>query len=170
MKRILISVILINFIVFLASCEKDDICVEGDTPLLVVGFFDDNAEDDNTAKNVENLGIIEIQGNLLLNTIGSVDSIAFPLRSDTTRTSFQLIRNAQLNEEDGNTTITGEGNPVAFTYVVNRSFVSRACGFVANYNQLDTLRDVSDTDWIKRIDVVTSDIENSNMIHVKIFH
>ena len=48
MKKIHIGLLLLLGIIFISSCEKDDICVEGDTPLLVIEFYD--AEDTSTLK------------------------------------------------------------------------------------------------------------------------
>ena len=87
----------IAFIVFLgilafSSCEKDDICVDGNTPLLVIRFYD-NA-DTTLVKSVPNMvvrGIIEQDSLLPIIANVSGDSIAIPLRSDAGTTRFLIL-------------------------------------------------------------------------------
>ncbi|MEM9824872.1 MAG: hypothetical protein AAF985_27555, partial [Bacteroidota bacterium] len=52
-------------IIHFSSCEKDDICVEGDTPLLVIGFYDIT---DTTFKSVNNLRILSTDNDSILNS------------------------------------------------------------------------------------------------------
>ena len=65
---------------------------------------------------------------------------------------------------------TGTIDTLSFNYLVQEAFVSRACGFVANFTELDTTRQVFTTDWIKGIILVESAVTNSNEIHVQILH
>ncbi|MEN1785389.1 MAG: DUF6452 family protein [Bacteroidota bacterium] len=154
-----------------SACEKDDICVEGDTPLLVIGFFD--VEDTITPKAVPSLRItLPDLENTLVNTFSdrssTLDSIGIPLNTQTTSTRFTFITNSA---DDAEMVETGNQDILDFTYTTRERFVSRACGFVANYADLDTVRTVNaEEDWIKRITIVDTLIERSNGIHVKIFH
>ena len=177
MKRLFPVLLLFSVIVYFSSCEKDDICVEGDTPLLVIGFYD--FEDTLEFKAVPNLRIkalVQMQGDSLLNDAtaygfsdrgSSGDSITIPLRISENVTPYQIISGSADNDE-GNE--NGSIDTLSFTYTVNERFVSKACGFVANFNELDTVRNVFADDWIKRITVQETDVELSNTIHVKIFH
>ena len=81
--------------------------------------------------------------------------------------TFQFI-SGSVNDDDGNE--SGNIDVLQFNYTVVDSFVSRACGFVANFNDLDTVREVTANDWIQGINIVESDITISNRIHVQIFH
>lgn len=168
MKKILVSLLITVILLNISSCEKDDICVEGDTPLLIIGFFDAVAEDTTTAKSVSNLLIVETTTNSAFNSLASTDSISLPLRIDGQTTEFAFIQDAEIDDE--NQEVTGNINTLGFNYTVNSEFISRACGFIANFNDLDTTRQVLSTDWIKRISVINPDVERSNAIHVKIFH
>jgi hypothetical protein len=162
-------------IIDLSSCEKDDICVEGDTPLLVIGFYDIA---DTTFKTVTNLRIRALDNDSIFNSAtaygfsdrsNSPDSITIPLRIAEPTTTFEFISNSAADDEDA-AIETGIIDTVTFNYVVNEKFISRACGFVANFNDLDTTRQVFSTDWIKGINILDSTITNSNLIHVQIFH
>jgi len=175
MKRLFPVLLLFFGIVHFSSCEKDDICVEGDTPLLVIGFYDIT---DTTFKSVNNLRIKATANDSIFNSAitygfsdrsNSPDSITLPLRIEASSTEFEFISNSTADEDNPNIEI-GNIDTLTFNYVVNEQFISRACGFVANFNDLDTTRQVFSTDWIKGINIVDSTITNSNLIHVQIFH
>lgn len=168
MKRFIPILLLTLGIIHFSSCEKDDICVEGDTPLLVIGFFDIN--DTLVSKNVPALRVRELTLDNVMTSFtdrSSLDSIGLPLRLTAVTTGFAFITNS-ADDDDGNE--TGNIDTLSFDYTVNEKFISRACGFVGNYNGLDTTRQVFSTDWIKRISIVETEVENANAIHVKIFH
>ncbi len=163
------ALILFLLLIYISSCEKDDICVDNDTPLLTIGFFDIN----DTAL-VKDVPLLRIQGLGLedpLNTFGdrtAQNSIGIPLRVNDTSSGFVLINNSADNDSTG--VETGIIDTLTFTYTVQEKFVSRGCGFVANFSDLDTIRNVYSTDWIKKIQIVEPNVEFSNQIHVKIFH
>lgn len=173
MKRVLIILIILAVFINFSSCEKDDICVDGDTPFLIVGFYD--FTDTTVFKSVTNLRIRAIDNDSVFSSdIFSdrstvADSVLIPLRTDGVSTSFEFI----INSADDATTMeeTGTLDTLGFSYTLGEQFVSRACGFVANYNELDTVRTVSSEDWIRRITVSENTITNNpTAIHVKIFH
>lgn len=174
MNRFFPVLLLLLLITHFASCEKDDICVEGDTPLLVIGFY--NISDTLEFKSVPTLRIKATDNDSILNgseeygfgdRSNSPDSIFVPLRIMENTTQFEFISGSSADEE-GNE--TGNRDTLTFTYTVNEEFISRACGFIANFEGLDTTRQVFSTDWIKRISISEKNIERSNAIHVKIFH
>ncbi len=169
MKR-LIPILLIGFLlVYVSSCEKDDICVEGDTPLLVLGFFDIN--DTTASKNVPALRVKEIELDTIMNSFAdrtNLDSIGIPLRSGATSTGFVLYHNSRSEAETG--VELGNGDTLTISYTVREAFISRACGFVAHYDELEVNLSGGAENWIRDISVVQQTIENSNNIHVKIFY
>jgi hypothetical protein len=65
---------------------------------------------------------------------------------------------------------TGNIDILTISYGTSERFVSRACGIVANYENLDVTLPSSTENWIKDISVIQQKVENSNNIHVKIFH
>ncbi|TXN36258.1 hypothetical protein FVB32_17065 [Flagellimonas hymeniacidonis] len=170
MKKILSIFLILSFLIYVTSCEKDDICVDGDTPLLVIGFFD--VTDTTLAKEVPLLRIRETILDTTVNTIddrsSSLDSIAIPLRIDATSTSFAFITDSADDDTTGEE--TGNIDTLTIAYSTQEAFISRACGFVANYGDLTITLPESATNWVQDITVVQQTIENSNNIHVKIFH
>ncbi|MEN1785914.1 MAG: DUF6452 family protein [Bacteroidota bacterium] len=184
MKRLFPIILLLYVFVHFSSCEKDDICVEGDTPLLVIGFFD--FADTTLEKNATTLRIRElnseepIDGNLepedkdikMHFDRSTTDSTGIPIRISESTTAFQFILNSSDGEsEDGESTIeTGNIDTLSFNYMVRENFISRACGFVANFDDLSADLSFDSENWIQDIKVVDTTIENSTAIHVKIFH
>ena len=165
-KRVLIF-LCFAFVAFI-SCEKDDICVDGDTPLLVILFLD--TENPEELKAVPSLRVIGVGRDTIVNTIAdrtSLDSIALPLRINQPDTSFLLITDSATDDTDME---TGNIDTLTFSYTTKEVFVSRACGFVANFDNLsDNLTSGSDN-WIQSIEIDTTLVENSARAHVKIFH
>ena len=152
---------------WLMGCEKDDICVDGDTPLLVVQFFD-QAETE-TPKAVERLRVIGLGNGSPVPTFAdrsNLDSIALPLRAGEEETTFVLIRDSR--DEEG----VDIGNPdtLRLTYETLGSFVSRACGFVANYENLSGTLQPDTANWILNIEVDTTSVQSQEIRHVSIFH
>lgn len=156
-----------SFILF-SGCEKDDICVEGDTPLLVIRFYDaDNPTETKTVSSLRVLGLGQSNTVDTFTDRSTLDSIAIPLRINQPDTSFLLISES-ANDEDQME--TGNIDTLIFTYNTEEVFVSRACGFIANYNDLsDTLTPDSDN-WIQSIEIINSTINSQSSAHVQIFH
>lgn len=159
---------MILFGLMVSSCEKDDICVDGDTPLLILRFY--NASDTTALKSVSALRIVGIGNGEAVNTFtdrSSTDSVAIPLRINQANTQFQVILNS-ADDEDG--IETGNIDTLQFNYETQEVFISRACGFVANFDALqDSL--TTDTDnWIQNIEIVDTLVTSQLNAHVKIFH
>lgn len=162
-----IKYVIVLFLIVFAfnSCEKDDICVDGNTPLLIISFYD--IDDTETLKAPSNL---VVTGQLYDNTFGatipnsSTDSIQIPLRLEELSTVFSLATNETTDAANDNEDF------ITFSYTIKEVFVSRACGYIANYENL-TVGLTTDTDnWIKNIEVVNSTVDNENAAHVKIYH
>lgn len=151
----------------LVGCEKDDICVDGDTPLLVIRFFDSARPE--TPKAVDKLRVIGLGNGDPVPTIAdrtSLDSIALPLRPGETETTFILIRDSQ--DEDG--VETGNPDTLRLDYVTREAFISRACGFIANYEGLEGQLQTGSENWIQSIEVDTTSVQNQDSRHVSIYH
>ena len=163
MNKRLLLLAFILVLITIGSCEKDDICVDGDTPLLVVGFFDVT---DSTAKEVPNLSVRALELETSVDTFSnpsSQDSIGIPLRVNQEITNYIFTNNSgDANNETADT--------LNISYEINEKFISRACGFIATY-QLDTLQPVPTTNnWILGIEIDESTVTASNQIHVKVYH
>ncbi|MBT8321060.1 MAG: hypothetical protein KJO90_05255 [Eudoraea sp.] len=167
MKKQLFLLILLLGIILIGACEKDDICVDGDTHLLILRFYD--AQDTASFKSVTDLQIIGVGQEDTLNLFSSpstTDSVAIPLRADQTATQFLLILNSNVEDD----VETGNIDTLNFQYTVEGVFVSRACGFVANYNELSPQLTTGSENWIQDIEVVDTTVTNQFSAHVKIFH
>lgn len=169
MKKPIPILLIATILMYVSSCEKDDICVDGDTPQLVIGFFDIN--DTTAAKVVPALRIKEVILDTVINTISdrssSLDSIGVPLRTDVTSTSFAFITNSADDADTG--VETGNIDTLTISYDLKEAFVSRACGYVMNFDNLSVALPASANNWIQDISIVQKTVENSNNIHVKIF-
>lgn len=157
---------------FFSSCEKDDICVDGDTPLLVIGFFDslDNElEKDVPALRIRALNVTEpLNGEEAPDRDRTArDSVGIPLQIGANTTSFVFIKSS-ADDDDGME--TGNMDTLTLNYEVVEKFVSRACGYVANFENLSPVLETDNDNWIQGVSVERDTIENSLEIHVKIFH
>jgi len=175
MKKVLLLILMVLCLLYGVSCERDDICIEGDTPLLVIGFFD--AADTLNFKSVPSFRLRAIDNGIILNnntlygfTDRSTenDSISIPLQIGQNTTSFEFIVNSA--DDDTTEAETGTVDTLNLSYIVNSEFISRACGFIANYDELQIEQVINDNNWIQDISILTSNIERTNQIHVKIFH
>ncbi len=168
MKKILAIGAILMVIISFSACEKDDICVDGDTPLLVVGFYDIN--DTATAKRVTRLRVAGMDQEFTVNTVADrtdLDLIEIPLRINSPTTSFVFISNSASNSSNAE---TGNADVVTFNYETKEVFVSRACGFIANYASLNGTLTTDADNWIKGIEIVQTTINDQATAHVKIFH
>lgn len=149
------------------SCEKDDICVDGDTPQLVITFFDYTAPE--TARAVSKLRVIGLGKDTPVDTFSdrsNRDSVGLPMRADANRTGFVLISNSADNAEGAE---TGNRDTLYFDYETRSVFVSRACGFVPNFDSLSATSQPDASNWIDSVQVRQTTIENSTSAHVSIY-
>ena len=168
MKRFKIGLVFLVAIISIASCEKDDICVEGDTPLLVIEFYD--VADTATLKNVPSLRVVGQGQTVAVNTVAdrtALNKITIPLKTDEDETNFILIANS-ASAEDG--TETGNLDVINFSYNRLEDFLSRGCGFVVTYDNLQSTLTTDADNWIKNIEIIRSQVTKSDSTHVKIFH
>lgn len=150
------------------SCEKDDICVEGDTPLLVIEFYD--TADTTVLKSVTALRIAGLGQTTTINTFmdrSTVNTVSIPLKTDVDTTSFILISNSANGTDDIE---TGNIDTLNFSYSRSEKFLSRGCGFVINYENLNADIIPDPDNWIKGIAIERPQVINSDSTHVKIFH
>ncbi len=163
MKTIWYYLLILCCIGIISSCEKDDICVEGNTPLLIVRFYDET--DTTQTKAVSNLTIQGV-GNELLFPVASADSIAIPLKTLENSTAFTLT----LNGASTDTTVVKNPDTVTFTYTVKEVFISRACGYIANFTNINASVTSDSDNWIKQIIIQQQNVENETSAHIKIYH
>lgn len=159
-------------ILFFLACEKDDICIDADTPLLFIDFYD--VSDVETALAVTSIRVIgEGQSTVvqteILNDRTDLETISIPLKTEGNSTSFTFILDS-ADDDDGNE--TGNSDTIIFTYELGDEYTSRACGFIANYNGITATVTPDADNWIKDIEIVTENVnlDNINTTHVKIYH
>lgn len=165
--RLLLPAITI-LLFWVTACEKDDICVDGDTPLLVITFYDYAQPE--TARNVNKLRVIGLGQGTPVNTFSdrsSQDSIGLPLRADQSRTGFVFIVDS-ANDADGNE--TGNRDTLYFDYETRSAYISRACGFVPNFDGLSASLLPDASIWIDSVEIRQNTLENSRSAHVSIYY
>lgn len=168
MRRLYFGILLFWAIIWASSCEKDDICVEGDTPLLVIEFYD--ATDTSTLKEVTTLRVVGVGQTVTVGTFtdrSSVSSITIPLKTDEDSASFIMI-NESASDDNGSE--TGNLDTINFSYSRIEDFLSRGCGFIVNYDELEANVTADTDNWIQDIEITQSLVTNSDSTHVKIFH
>lgn len=151
-----------------SACEKDDICVDADTPLLVIRFYD--FENQTEFKSVPALRVVGVGSNFTVNTFtdrSSLDSIGLPLKIDDTTSVFDLILDSVDDDDEME---TGNSDNLTFGYTTKQNFASRACGFVVTYENLTNSLATDTDNWIKQIEIDTTVVANTASAHVKIFH
>lgn len=163
------NIMLFTIVAFLlTSCEKDQICLEENTPKLIIRFYD--AENTKKFKNVVNLKVqIEgIDGDFENETILVLtDSIAIPIKVTADLTKFKLIFKG--NNEDP---LDDNEDVFNLTYTRDDEFVSRSCGYKTLFYDTNYQLETDEDNWIKSIETITGqqNILNENSAHVKIFH
>lgn len=151
----------------LLGCEKDDICVDGDTPHLIIRFYDKDNPD--ITKSVSNLRITGDGLTSPLNTVNRIttDSIAIPLRAFESTSVFSFISNSGDNEmgmEIGNT------DSISFDYQTREIFISRACGYVTNYDNLSAMIAIDGDNWMDSAEIINTTVANEAAAHIRIYH
>lgn len=158
-----IKSIFLTILIFLFACEPDDICLSeiDDTPKLLIGFYDKNS---GNLKEVENL---KIQGldNDQVYVFETIDSIGIPLINNKNLTTFNLTKNFEEDNVD-----SGNNDKMFVNYNPNWIYISRACGYITNYD-IDNLIIENDIEnWIIDSEIITNSIKDEENIHVKIYH
>ena len=133
---------------------------------MSIEFYD--AEDTTALKDVPTLvvqGLLEGSVYPIISNV-SLSSIELPLRVDATTTTFIISENLTATD-----TTTINKDTISFNYETKELFVSRACGFIANYDNLQGSISATDTAlWMKEIKIMTSLVENDTLVNVKILH
>lgn len=172
----------------LISCERDDICAEttATTPRLLIEFYDVLSPDDLKSvlrltaygeglvldENGAEIAPIETSDATLLFNENS-NSVALPIRIDTegdlttSRFILETLTSFRLDEDP-----TTESNVdiLEIKYRPEFVYVSRACGYKSIFNIIDIDLEDDGNNWISRIDIEETRIENENTVHVRILH
>lgn len=181
MKKIFLVVLLAVFA--FSGCEKDDICDGSSptTPRLIVEFYDVNT---GLLRPVDSLKVIapgmEVPVILAKDANGepiyvvTASKAAVPLKTLDDSTQLTFISNS------GSATLE-LSDELEFNYQTATEYVSRACGFKTSFllnPETTSPRPVilngnpanTSGNWIKNIEIVKSNIEAENEVHLKIFY
>ena len=142
------------FLTTLLSCEKDDICVEENTPSLIISFYDN--DDHEQLKKLTN-SYIWVVGMDSLNNYNnnSLDSIAVPLNLSENATKY-IVENNAIKDT------------IEFNYSRKDTFISRSCGYITIFENLAIGNNT--THWIKDTEILNATIENETFTHINIYH
>ena len=137
----------------MASCQKDDFCIDPITPDLVIRFYDNT--DPENYKSVSEL-TVWAEGKEVLENYNNIstDSLAIQLDPAEDFTIYHLSLN-------------GVEDHITINYLRNEVFVSRSCGYKYNFTELD-LTNVSNN-WILNTEITNQTVENETE-HIKILH
>lgn len=133
------------------ACDQDDICVETLTPKLIIRFYDSN--NITNFKEVPSLNVWVDGKDTIINN-QTLDSIAIPLDINNPQTVYNFRSENSVDQ-------------LTVTYNVNEVYVSRSCGFIANYSELDAN---ASNAWIDEVLTIQTTIENENAAHIQIRH
>jgi len=184
MKKIILLLALVTF--SFSGCEKDDICDANTptTPRLVIEFYD--ITNPAVLKNVTNLKVtgLGMDTPIVFNETATTDALKY--RTNANKISLPL----RINGDNTQYTFelnSGNANPALivtdildFNYTRKTEYVSRACGFKTTFT-LNSQSNISSPpvvlnnsnaefgNWIKNIQILESNIETENEVHIKIF-
>lgn len=168
MAKILKIFFLLLITCFFSRCEKDDICADGTptTPRLIIEFY--SIENSTVRKLIANL---QVQGEGAATTLNfnQVDTIELPLKTNENFTNYSFNINSTSSTTANNTDL------IRFNYSVNDIYVSRACGFKSFFNlnlANGTVKSNPDGDtefWIENIEIVKSNVETEEDVHIKMY-
>lgn len=148
---------------YLISCEPDDICLTTitDTPKLIIGFFDES-----TGLKKEVLDL-KVRGNNReeIYLFQTTDSISLPLKNLEKITSYALVKNFNENIND-----LGNRDHLLVSYQYNHIYISRACGYMSNYDINQVVVENDNSNWIIKSEIINSQVKDEKTIHVKVFH
>ena len=153
-KRLRLAVLFIAL--SLIGCEKDDICVDGDSALLQIEFRD--AGNQEVAKTVSGLSVFlndEAYQGISNKTVSKID---LALAADQTLYAFDLF---QAENETA--------DRIIINVTPKMTYVSRSCGFVLEFEQL-SISTLSQKSWISSAEVVTEFVNATNAPHIVIYH
>ena len=133
---------------------------------MVLEFYD--ISNPSNLKPVVNV-LVTGEGQVALGTFNGVSKIELPFDITNNTTKYSLILNS--------TSLSGANEDfLQFNYSLQNVFVSRACGYKTIFELNATPNGVVKTDaltadgfWIQDINILTTNIETENEIHIKIY-
>lgn len=140
------------FIIALASCEQDSICIDPTTPSMVIRFYDFENPDEFKQVTLDSIWV-EGKNQYIKNT--TLDSVAIFLDINENFTLYNFSSEEVVDQ-------------INFGYNRNEIYVGRACGYKTNYEDLQITSETNN--WIKSIEIINTTIDNDTTAQVHIFH
>jgi len=145
-------VIVLGILLFaFASCEDDDFCAEPTTPRLIIEFYDKESPSDKKPLPM----YVWADGKDSVYQLATLDSILLPLDTQNTATHYKIATTNIIDD-------------LNLTYTVSDVYVSESCGYIAEFN--DFTVETYTSNWIDRLEVNSTKVENETETHIKIFH
>ena len=141
---------------FIISCEKDDICIEGsdNTNRITIGFLD------NETKNPTGITLINVKsiGNdSIIHEVFSGGSIKLPLKVNSNKTQFIFDNKEAID------TLTIYHQSI-------HQYLNRSCGYKSNFLVNTQTEITKKTGWIREITVVKDSIFNEEKTNIFIHY
>ncbi len=149
MKKYVIALIVLLAIF---GCEKDDICIEANTPNLIIRFYD--AANPTQLKQVTNMYVWALNKDSIYQNV-ALDSIVIPLDINANTTTYFI--SSDLGEDE-----------IELNYTKKDIFVSRSCGYKTIFENLQVANNT--VNWINSISINNSTIEDESKAHLHIYH
>jgi hypothetical protein len=167
MKKTLYLFFLALLVTMWFGCERDEICIQENTPRLIIKFFD--KDDPSRTKAVPFLAVrVAGQEDFYYDPGNkqSPDSIIVPLEVTKDRTIIELVLNATDIDPDNN-----ESNFIEIVSERQDVFISESCGFKTVYNNAVFTLDQTKS-WISTIEAanIPQNIVDEKRRHLKVYH
>ena len=177
--RVLKSILLILCSLFIVTnCEKDDICANTTltTPRMVVNFKDIVVQEN--LKTVNNLLVQGVGNEAVLTGYNSVDvaEVLLPLKIDVPNIEITTPNNPPWKDippYDPNDDIElANSDIITIKYVVKEIYVSPACGYKIQYENVSILVEPDADNWILLTDPSIDNliIRDETITHYNLFH
>lgn len=161
----------LGLLLLILGCQRDDICPENTqtTPMLVLSFFDANEREN--PKSPTNLSIRAVVNDSVKTLYQRINepTIAIPLKTNQTSTTYTFTIFDPRNENDEQEFIP-DTDTLTFTYGTEEVYINRACAYKVIYNSLKlTVEGGEEGEWIESYSIVEPDIEDDTEAHINIF-
>ncbi|WP_375238156.1 DUF6452 family protein [Aurantibacter sp.] len=173
--------ILIPFLIALSifSCEKDDICAAttATTPRLLVSFNDNILRDNQ--KNVTGFLAVGFDLDTALenySVITTADAI-LPLRTDATETKYRFFLDYEIDDngtpdDETDDFQTGNEDIITINYTIKEVFVSNACGYKVQYENVSITIEPDGDNWLLFQEALNENliIADETTTHFNLYH
>ena len=143
-------------LLFITSCEKDDICIEGseNTNRITIGFLD------NETKNPTGISLINVKSidsDSIIHEEFSENILKLPLKVNSNKTQF-LLNNNEVKD-----TLTIYHQSI-------HQYLNRSCGYKSNFLINKQTEITKTTGWIREITVEKDSIFNEEKTNIFIHY